>query len=72
MIYTLLENSGKPPFNAKVDIKKVAISNLETFEVIVCWSYGTYSNLESLCNDSTRHSVVNALGSCLTEFEVEV
>jgi hypothetical protein len=70
MNYTLTANSGIVPFDATVDVNKVAISNLKTFEVIVCWSYGTYSNLQNLCNELTSHSVINALGYCLSEFEV--
>ena len=70
MSYTITTDLGTSPFAASVDLAKVAMSNLETFEVIVCWSYGNYGNLADLCNDSTRHTVANALGSCLSEFEI--
>ena len=66
--YTLTIDSVTTPFAATVDLAKAAKSNLETFKVIVCWSYSTYNNLTDLCNESTQHSVVNALGFCLTEF----
>ena len=73
MSFTIVEDLVTTKFvPVSVKLAKVALSSLETFEVIVCWSYGNYSNLANLCNDSTRHSVVNALGSCLTEFEVVV
>ena len=71
--YKLIKNMLLSPFvPASVNLAKLEISNLEAFEVIVCWSYGNYSNLANLCNESTRHTVVNALGYCLTEFEVLV
>ena len=70
MSYKLDENQATAPFAATINLTKVAQNHLESFKVIVCWSYSNYSNLIDLCNESTQHEVVNALGSCLTEFEV--
>ena len=39
---------------------------LETFQLIVCYSYGDYNNLANLCDESEVHTVVEALGSCFT------
>ena len=72
MSYQLNTDSTTAPYSEKVDLAKVAMGNLESFQVIVCWSYGNYINLLNLCNESTKHIIVNALGFCLTEFAVTI
>ena len=72
MSYKLNEDSETTPYVSTVNLAKVAMGNLESFQFIVCWSYGEYSNLLSLCNEATKHTVVNALGFCLTEFAVTI
>ena len=73
MVFELVENIlDGVHVPAHVNITKLATSNLDTFEVIVCWSYSDWDNLANNCNESTRHSVINALGSCLSEFNFDL
>jgi len=53
MSYKLIKDSETTPYNSTINLEKVAMGNLESFQLIVCWSYGEYSNLLSLCNEST-------------------
>ena len=56
----------------KVNFKKVATNTLKTFQIISCFSYGDYENLQHLCDEETPINIINALGTCITEFEVNL
>ena len=45
---------------------------LDTFDVVICYSYGDWGNLESLCDETVTHPVINARGLCFDEFNVQL
>ena len=45
---------------------------MDTLQLILCYSYGDYANLQNLCDQSQPHAVINSLGVCFTEFEVSL
>ena len=47
------------------------MTNLEdSFELIVCYSYGSYTNLQNLCDTDVKHKVKNAHGKCFSDLKV--
>ena len=53
-----------------MQLEKVSTSALDTFKIKVCYNYGSYANLQDLCDESVQHSVINAIGECFGDFEV--
>lgn len=46
---------------------------LDTFDVVFCYSYGDdWANLSELCDETVLHPVTNALGTCFTEFFIQL
>ena len=44
----------------------------ETLQILICYSYGSYTNLQDLCDQSTPHTIINALGECISGFELSL
>ena len=42
----------------------------DSFELIVCYSYGSYTNLQNLCDYDVKHKVKNAQGGCFSDLKV--
>ena len=57
-----------------VDLKfsKSLANIVESFDLIVCYNYGTYANLQDLCDNSVKHPITNALGTCYSEFRFTI
>lgn len=55
-----------------VKFTKVATCTLDTFVLLLCYSYGSVTTLQGLCNTSRPIPVSNALGSCFTDVLVSV
>lgn len=55
-----------------VQFEIVPTCHLDAFFLIACYSYGVYENLQDLCDTDEKHSVINTLGQCFTEFEAVV
>lgn len=45
---------------------------LDTFDVAICYSYGTWENLSNLCDETVVHPVTNAIGTCFDDFSTEL
>ena len=45
---------------------------IDSYQVVVCYNYGEYANIQDLCDEDEPHTIINALGECFTLFEVNV
>lgn len=52
-----------------VIIQKVATCPYDRLQLIGCYNYGTYENLQGLCDETQVLTLLNTLGNCFTEFE---
>jgi len=48
----------------KLTLSKMRLSAINNFSFVICYSYGAYPNLQSLCDTAKPHSVTNTLGIC--------
>ena len=55
---------------ARVLLEAVSTNAYDAFSIKVCYNYGSYANLQDLCDESVQHSVINAIGECFGDFEV--
>ena len=55
-----------------VQFDKKETNLLDTFDVVICYSYGDWGNLAHLCDKTVLHPVINALGLCFTEFSIQL
>ena len=55
-----------------VQFDKKETNLLDTFDVVICYSYGDWDNMASLCDETVLHPVINARGLCFDEFNVQL
>ena len=66
-----LSSFKKMDTSTTVRFERLHNSTLETLELIVCYTYGTYyPNLMDLCDEEVTHVVEGTLGTCFTDFSV--
>ena len=40
-------------------------------DLLACFSFESYANLQDLCDKSVKHTVNNALGACYTNLAIQ-
>ena len=48
--------------------ERTETSITESFELLLCFRYGSYTKLQELCDETVRHKFINALGTCIVTF----
>ena len=55
-----------------VQFDKKETNLLDTFDVVICYSYGDWARLTNLCDETILHPVTDALGLCFIEFSIQL
>lgn len=58
--------------HAEISFERNNKNKLDHFQLIMCWSFGEFENLQDFCDYEVNYFVINGQGNCFVGFSVDI